>query len=125
MTFPQAIASLFVPPTVPFDWYLSTAAQGTHAAFGVCAFFLVAFAVPRWRLTPHKAMVLAMLVLAMWEAASLAVYGGSWSQRLVNALFMSSGTVPGYAAWQHDRRLAVWAVAGILVALMVNAWIRL
>lgn len=26
----------------------------------------------------------------------------------LNALFMASGTVPGYATWQHDRRLAVF-----------------
>lgn len=120
MTLPQAIASLLAPPATPFDWYLSTAAQGTHVAFGVCAFIGLAFVVPRlW--APHRAMVIAMLLLAMWEATSLAVYGGSWSQRLANALFMASGTVPGYATWQHDRRLAVWAVVAILAALAATS----
>ena len=123
MTLGQALASLLVPAHFG-DWYLSTAVQGCHVAFGALAYAIERDTV-RDRLSLRRGLILAMCAVSAWEALSLAVYGGSWLDRWNNAAFMMSGVGLAYATWRRMPRTMGWITVGLICALLANAWVRL
>jgi glycopeptide antibiotics resistance protein len=127
MTFWQAIASLLVPAHFS-DWYVADAAQGTHVAFGFTAFAIFGTLLPlllRWRVSPHLALLLGICATASWEIASLLVYGGSVADRVTNIAFMAFGASFGWSVQLQARRLLSWAVVAFVLAMGLNAWVRL
>ena len=104
MTIWQALASLLVPAHFR-DWYLSTAVQGCHVAFGALAYAIERDTV-RDRVTLRRGLILAMCAVSAWEALSLAIYGGSWLDRWNNAAFMMGAShPPGRTSriWESSR----------------------
>ena len=116
-------------PTHFTDWYVSTAAQGTHVAFGFLGFGLLALVLHKWwgvwKDAPHRTMVLAMAFCSSWELLSWIVYGAYVPEHIVNSLFMSNGAALGYFGWQRAWKLFGAACVGVVAALAVNAGVRL
>lgn len=87
---------------------------------------LLAFAPPSERgLSPFPGHDCSHIPAPSVGVLQLVGLRGSVLQRVTNAAFLMSGAIPGFATWQHNRRLACWWAVVTLLALALNVEVRL
>ena len=127
VSFLSAFGKIFtdlLTPSYFSDYYVSTAVQGCHVAFGALAYAIERDTV-RDRVSLRRGLILAMCAVSAREVLSLAVYGGSWLDRWNNAAFMMGGVGLAYATWRRMPKTMGWITAALICALLANAWVRL